>query len=79
MKKIVILGIGGNCIDILDTINEINRAGNKQKYKCVGFLDDNKNKWNKTIYGIKVLGPLDYACIERDKNNSYPSGEDSTD
>ena len=61
IKKIVILGTGGNCIDILDTINEINRFEEKPKYECVGFLDDNKEVWGKSFFDTKVLGPLDYA------------------
>lgn len=53
-KKIIILGTGGSAIDILDTLNEL-------KETCVGFLDDDKTKWNKDFYGIKVLGPLKKA------------------
>ncbi len=28
------------------------------KYECIGFLDGNSEKWGKSIFGIKVLGPL---------------------
>jgi len=59
VKKIIILGTGGNCIDILDTINEINKK--EKKYDCIGFLDDNRDKWGKEIWNVKVLGPLDTA------------------
>lgn len=58
-KKIIILGTGGNCIDILDTINDINRS--MSKYRCIGFLDDNEQNWGKEYHGIKVLGPLKSA------------------
>jgi sugar O-acyltransferase (sialic acid O-acetyltransferase NeuD family) len=57
-KKILIFGTGGNCIDILDTINEINEAKQQKIYECVGFLDDDSKKWGKEFYGVKVLGPL---------------------
>lgn len=60
-KQIIILGTGGNCIDILDTINDINAISQKPKYKCIGFLDDNKDNWGKEFYDVKVLGPLDHA------------------
>jgi sugar O-acyltransferase (sialic acid O-acetyltransferase NeuD family) len=60
-KKIIILGTGGNCIDILDTINDINSHLQVHKYECIGFLDDNKLNWGKEVYGVKVLGPLDSA------------------
>ncbi|TSI04306.1 NeuD/PglB/VioB family sugar acetyltransferase [Lysinibacillus sp. BW-2-10] len=56
IKKIIILGTGGNCIDILDTINEINEV--QYSYHCIGFLDDNPNKWGKSFFGVDVLGPL---------------------
>ncbi|WP_203363282.1 acetyltransferase [Bacillus sp. REN10] len=59
VKKIIILGTGGNCIDILDTINEINEK--EFKYECVGFLDDNIDNFEKTFWGVKVLGPLSKA------------------
>jgi len=58
-KKIIILGTGGNCIDILDAINEINRI--EKRYHIVGFLDDDSTKWGTKVYGIEVLGGLDSA------------------
>lgn len=58
-KKIIILGTGGNAIDILDTLNEL-------KETCIGFLDDDKAKWNKECYGVKVLGPLEDAQAYKD-------------
>ena len=59
MKEIIILGTGGNCIDILDTINEINL--NSKKYNWIGFLDDNPDKLGRDYYGIKVIGTLSEA------------------
>lgn len=59
-KKIIILGVGGNSIDILDTINEINSHGGYQ-YECIGFLDDHHFNLDKIFYGVKVLGPLKTA------------------
>jgi len=58
MKKIVILGTGGNCIDILDTLLDINDAQGKAVYQCIGFLDDNPKKRNLSFHGVSVLGPL---------------------
>lgn len=66
MKKIIILGTGGNCNDILDTITDINRL--KPTYECIGFLDDNENNWGKIFFGINVLGPLNSA---KNYNNCY--------
>jgi sugar O-acyltransferase (sialic acid O-acetyltransferase NeuD family) len=57
-KRVLILGTGGNCIDILDTMLEINTVQNQDTYECVGFLDDNSQQWGKTLYGVPVRGPL---------------------
>ncbi len=58
-KKIIILGTGGNSVDILDTINDINSK--EKRYECIGFLDDNESNLGKKIFGIKVLGFLNSA------------------
>lgn len=57
-KKIVILGTGGNCLDILDTLGDINDARRENVYECAGFLDDDASKWNTEIFGARVLGGL---------------------
>lgn len=61
MKSIIILGTGGNCIDILDAINEINDTSRQTVCRCIGFLDDNEEVWGNEFYGARVLGPLDSA------------------
>ncbi len=66
MKKIIILGTAGNCIDIFDTIQDINQYHQKEIYRCVGFLDDCEALWNKEIQGVKVLGPLEAASEYKD-------------
>jgi sugar O-acyltransferase (sialic acid O-acetyltransferase NeuD family) len=66
MKKIIIIGTGGNCIDILDIILDINDSAKKTVYSCVGFLDDNPSKWDATFHGVKVLGPLPKAVKMND-------------
>ena len=60
MRNIIILGTGGNCIDILDTLNEINKE-RKKRFKCLGFLDDNEKSHGTELHGYKVLGPLNQA------------------
>jgi sugar O-acyltransferase (sialic acid O-acetyltransferase NeuD family) len=59
MKKIIILGAGGHCLDIIDTINEINLKA--PKYECVGILDDSPSVLGKEFGGVKVLGNLTNA------------------
>jgi sugar O-acyltransferase (sialic acid O-acetyltransferase NeuD family) len=60
-KDVIILGTGGNCIDILDTISDINITRGSTVYTCRGFLDDDDKKWGMEFYGVKVLGPLSSA------------------
>ena len=59
MKNIIILGSGGNSIDILDAINEINLIS--KKYNCIGFLDDDISKKGSNIFGVEVLGSINDA------------------
>jgi len=60
-QKIVILGIGGNCVDILDTLNDINAASARPRFQCIGFLDDDPAAHGKLIGGIPVIGGLKRA------------------
>jgi sugar O-acyltransferase (sialic acid O-acetyltransferase NeuD family) len=55
---IIILGTGGNSIDLLDTLDDINRRGGTERYRCVGFLDDNPARKGDDIHGARILGPL---------------------
>jgi sugar O-acyltransferase (sialic acid O-acetyltransferase NeuD family) len=61
VHKVVILGTGGNCVDILETLLDNNDAAGRPRYECVGFLDDNPTSWGKAIHGVNVLGPLQSA------------------
>jgi sugar O-acyltransferase (sialic acid O-acetyltransferase NeuD family) len=60
-KRILILGAGGNCRDILDTLLEINRASGRTLYEPLGYLDDDPAKRGRSLGGAKVLGPLSLA------------------
>jgi sugar O-acyltransferase (sialic acid O-acetyltransferase NeuD family) len=57
-KKLIILGTGGNSVDILDAVHERNAHATIPPYECIGFLDDNPQQWGKEIWGVQVLGPL---------------------
>jgi sugar O-acyltransferase (sialic acid O-acetyltransferase NeuD family) len=56
--KVAILGTGGNSVDILDTVHDLNDAAGRLVYDCVGFLDDDEALWGTARFGVKVLGPL---------------------
>jgi sugar O-acyltransferase (sialic acid O-acetyltransferase NeuD family) len=58
MKSFVILGVGGNCIDILDTALALNRKLGREEYRCIGFLDDNPAIAGVRFHDVPVLGPL---------------------
>lgn len=60
-KKIVILGTNGNCVDIYETIEDINARQGRRVYECLGFLDDNPELHGKALCGMEILGPLTKA------------------
>jgi len=57
-KRLIILGTGGNCLDIYDAALAINQAAGRAVYECVGLLDDNRELHGKSISGVPVLGGL---------------------
>jgi len=61
-KKLIILGTGGNSVDILDAVHERNAHSTIPQYECIGFLDDDPQQWGKAIWGVQVLGPLESAA-----------------
>lgn len=65
-KRVIILGTGGNCVDILDTLLDINDASGEEEYRCAGFLDDNAELWGERVAGAEVLGPLAAAAEHPD-------------
>jgi sugar O-acyltransferase (sialic acid O-acetyltransferase NeuD family) len=58
MKQLIILGSGGNCLDIYDAVLALNRQAGQPVYECVGMLDDNRELHGKDIGGLRVLGGL---------------------
>lgn len=61
MKEIIVFGVGGNCIDILDAILELNTHARAPVYRVLGFLDDREAVWHQEFAGHMVLGPLSEA------------------
>lgn len=61
MQDIVILGTGGNCLDLLDLLEALGRAGGEAPYRCVGFLDDDPAQQGQTLHELPVLGTLPSA------------------
>jgi sugar O-acyltransferase (sialic acid O-acetyltransferase NeuD family) len=58
VKDIIIIGTGGNCVDILDAILTRNEAASSPICRIRGFLDDDPNSWGRALEGYPVLGPL---------------------
>ena len=65
-QKLIILGTGGTCRDIVDTVRDVNAAGIAPLLDCIGFLDDNAALWGTTVEGLPVIGPLAVARDIRD-------------
>jgi len=59
-SDVVVLGTGGNCVDICDAIEEINRGLSEPRYRILGFLDDAAAA-GTPVAGYSVLGPLSDA------------------
>lgn len=57
-NRLVILGVGGNCIDILDAVLAANQARSELQHEVVGFLDDDEKLHGSSIGGYPVLGSL---------------------
>lgn len=60
-RKLLILGTGGNCVDILDIVLDINAAAGRALYEPAGWLDDDPARQGAVIHGLTVLGPLSLA------------------
>jgi acetyltransferase EpsM len=65
-KRVIVLGAGGNCRDIVDAMNEANRHADAALYDPVGYLDDDPAKHGTILGGLPVLGPLSAASAHAD-------------
>ena len=73
--SLIILGARGNCIDVLDAVQELDRS--THPIDVLGFLDDDPALWGSRIHGIMVLGGLERASEHPDA--CFASGLDSPD
>ena len=62
IKKVIILGAGGNALVMESTIEDINKE--KKILKLIGFLDDTTKNKSK-----KLLGPINEKNIKKYSNN----------
>src|SRR5437764_13596705 len=56
MQPIILVGHGGNYVDIVDTIEDINAAEPKPRYVLLGFLDNREEAQGRSFHGLPVLG-----------------------
>jgi len=61
MKFVVILGSSGTSLEILDTLRAVNEATGRERFRCIGLLDDNPSLKGSTRNGVEILGPLSLA------------------
>ncbi len=64
--KIVIVGASGFGREVLWTLEDCNKK--LKKYNIMGFIDDDKLLWGKSINGCPVLGGLDWFSTKTVKN-----------
>ena len=79
MIKVVILGASGGCVDILDTIHDINASLPAPRYECAGFLDDNPGLVGATILGARVMAGGFASAKQYPDNWRFVTGIGSTD
>lgn len=58
VHDLLILGTGGNSIDILETVVAINALGAAGSFRPIGFLDDAASMRGQVVNGLPVLGSL---------------------
>lgn len=61
VKKIVIMGAGGSCLDVYEMLLALNDHASVERYRCLGLLDDNPALQGTEVQGLRVLGPLGQA------------------
>jgi len=54
-KRVILVGAG----DAGEMILRESQRHPQRRYKVVGFVDDNVEKINRDIHGVKILGPVD--------------------
>jgi sugar O-acyltransferase (sialic acid O-acetyltransferase NeuD family) len=61
-RPVLVLGAGGNCRDIVDAMNDVNRQAGEPMFEPRGYLDDDQAKLGRVVGGVPVLGPLSSAA-----------------
>lgn len=62
VTKLVIIGTGGNSVDITEMIEEISESGSEQ-FEILGYLDDNEQLHHTFINNYEVLGNISKAKL----------------
>jgi len=55
---LIILGVGGTSLELVDIALDINQAAGEDRYRLCGFLDDCESRWHTEIRGLPVLGSV---------------------
>lgn len=64
MQDIVFLGASTGFLEIMELIEDINRA--EPRYRVIALLDDNRELHGKRILGVEVKGGLELASAYQD-------------
>lgn len=58
--ELVILGAGGSAGAIIEMVDDINRVS--RRWSIRGLLDDDPSKHGTSLFGLRVLGPIEMAA-----------------
>ena len=64
MKKVVIIGAGGFGREVVEIFKEQNKI--QKRWEILGFIDENKELWGKSINNYPVLGGFDWFDNKKD-------------
>jgi sugar O-acyltransferase (sialic acid O-acetyltransferase NeuD family) len=56
VKRLIVLGATGGCLDVVNTVQQINKKKYYSSFEIIGILDDKIELHGKTLAGCKVLG-----------------------
>ncbi|MGB8893643.1 MAG: NeuD/PglB/VioB family sugar acetyltransferase [Pseudolabrys sp.] len=60
-KPVIVIGVGGYSVNLVDTMRDENKAAGREVWRPVGFLDDEPSRRGSSYYGLPVLGALNEA------------------
>jgi sugar O-acyltransferase (sialic acid O-acetyltransferase NeuD family) len=60
-KQVIIIGLGGYSANLVDIMRDENAAAGYEKWRPIGYLDDDESRRGKDYYGLPILAGLSEA------------------